>query len=66
MAKTGIKKYDELPARLDFADIDATRAGYAHIEWIRKAINKGLDKLQSYNKKALDSAVKRYKEKRGY
>lgn len=64
MAKTGIKKYDVLPSRLHFADIDATRAGYNHIEWIRKMINKGLDKLQALNIKALESAVKEHKKNR--
>ena len=29
MAKTGVKKYDDLPSRLGFWDVDAWRASYA-------------------------------------
>ncbi len=64
MAKTGIKKYDDLPSRLYYVDVDATRAGYNNIEKIKNFVNRTLDRMQKSNLKTLDKAVKENKKRR--
>ena len=52
MAKTGIKKYDELPSARGFTDIDAIRAFFSHHKKKYEKLKAQLDKeVELQNKK---------------
>lgn len=54
MVKTGIKKYDELPARVAWIDVDYLRFRYVTLRGflgdIEKELNKAIKKLQKKKK----------------
>lgn len=58
MAKTGSPKWDEMPARIGFADIDSLRAAYM---MARNRVSKDAQKMQEIKQK-LDSIHKKWKK----
>jgi len=51
-AKCGIKKYDELPSRVGFIDVDAKRAALSKHIAIVERIRYNLDKAIKLNKQS--------------
>ena len=67
MASCGIKKYDDLPARVGWGDVDALRSSLSFDLWLMKKFSKLVawcDGRIKHKTKKLDFYLEQHKSKR--